>query len=113
MPLEKEGKYMETKKATINRSDTQTSLVLDFGQTPLNIVLTDDNPNNVKAVFNHILKELKNGIFEFLLEDEKQDLYHHICIEYIVQLNAEMKAVYQELLDYKLVVKDTTNEADA
>jgi hypothetical protein len=97
---------METKRATITRTDTETSLVLDFGQTSLKIVLTEDNPNNVKTVFNSVLKDLKNGVFEFTLEDEKQDLYHHICTEYIIQLNSEMKAVYQELEDYGFTVEN-------
>ncbi|MBB6131536.1 hypothetical protein [Mucilaginibacter lappiensis] len=94
---------MEIKNATVSRGEAETSLLLGFVTPPLKIVLTDDNPNNVKTVFNSVLKELKNGIFEFELEDNVQDLYHHICTEYIIQLNLEMKAVYQELLDYGLV----------
>nr|WP_067062001.1 hypothetical protein [Mucilaginibacter sp. L294] len=94
---------MEIKKATISRGEAETSLLLEIVDSPLKIVLTDDNPNNVKTVFNILLKELKNGIFEFVLEDDVQDLYYHLCTEYIVQLNLEMKAVYQELLDFSLV----------
>lgn len=101
-PSEKEEKYMETKKATIKREDTNTYLVLEVGDVPLQIILTDDNPNNVKVVFNSLLKELKKGLFEFNLEDDSQDLYNNICTEYLIQLNAELKAIYDELVDYEL-----------
>lgn len=94
---------METKKATIKREETNTYLVLEVGETPLQIILTDDNPNNVKQVFNSLLKELKKGLFEFILEDETLDLYNSICTEYIIQLNSEIIAIYDELLDYELL----------
>jgi hypothetical protein len=93
---------METKKATIRREETNTFLVLEVGETPLEIILTDDNPNNIKKVFNNLLKELKKGVFEFNLEDEGKDLFQNICTEYIVQLNVEVKAIYDELVDYEL-----------
>jgi hypothetical protein len=96
---------METKKATIKREETNTCLVLEVGETPLQIILTDDNPKDVKLVFNSLLKVLKKGVFEFILEDETQDLYHNICSEYLIQLNVEVKAIYVELVDYELTEK--------
>ncbi|UKB85652.1 hypothetical protein LF887_08530 [Chryseobacterium sp. MEBOG06] len=56
-PSEKEEKYMETKKATIKREDANTYLVLEVGEAPLQIILTDDNPNNVEMVFNPSLRK--------------------------------------------------------
>jgi len=94
---------METKRATIKREETNTYLVLEIGEAPLQIILTDDNPNNVKMVFNSLLKELKKGATEFNLADETQDLYHNICSEYLVQLNSELGTIYEELVDYELV----------
>ncbi|MBK9742875.1 MAG: hypothetical protein IPO94_07875 [Saprospiraceae bacterium] len=94
---------METKRATIKREDANTYLVLEAGDIPLQITLTDDNPNNVKNIFNDLLKELKKGLFEFHLEDETSDLYNNICVEYLVQLNSEIKAIYDELVDYELI----------
>lgn len=93
---------METKKATIKREEHNVYLVLEVNSESFQITLTDDNPNNVKSVFNNVLKELKKGLFEFVLEDDKQDLYHHICLEYVVQLNAEIKVVHEELVNYEL-----------
>jgi hypothetical protein len=52
-----------------------------------------------------LLEQLKNGQFSFSLEDEKEDLYHHICKEYITQLNTELNSIYQELSDNGLLKK--------
>ncbi len=103
MPSEKEEKYMETKKATIKREDSNSYLVLEIGQVVHEINLTDNNPNKVKMVFNELLKELKKGLFNYVMEDQISDLYHHICLEYITQLNAEIKAIHNELIDYELI----------
>lgn len=102
----KEEKYMETKKATIKREEPHTYLVLEVGDNPIQINLTDDNPNNVKSAFNLILKELKKGLFEFVLEDKSSDLYNNICVEYLNQLNTEIKAIHTELEEYELTEKE-------
>jgi len=109
MPLVKEEKSMETNIATINRNDESTSLVLHVNDQEFSIVLTDENPNDIKSVFNKLLQELKKGLFEFELNDDKQDLYHHICTEYLNQLNSELNSVYQELEDYDLLAPDGSN----
>lgn len=94
---------METHKATIERKDKSATLKLALGKTELDIVLTEDKPNDVKSVFNKLLEQLKIGVFDFTLSDEKEDLYHHICKEYITQLNAELKSTFQELADNGLL----------
>jgi len=94
---------METKKAIIKREDIVTHLILQLNGKELKISLTDDNPNMVKTVFNDILKELKKGTFKFEMEDSTEDLFHHICKEYITQLNAEILTVYSELEEFKLI----------
>jgi hypothetical protein len=103
MPSEKEEKYMETHKATINRQDEKASLILNINEDNLEIELTEDKPNEVKSVFNNLIAFLKKGSFQFELEDEKEDLYFHICTEYIGQLNTELSSIYQELEDYELL----------
>jgi hypothetical protein len=94
---------METHKATINRENTKTSLNLLIGDRTLEIVLTEDKPNEVKNVFNLLLLELKKVEFNFELEDSNEDLFYHICLEYISQLNAELSSIYNELKDYDLL----------
>lgn len=95
---------METHKAKIDRENKdKVSLSLKINETLFNIPLTDDKPNEIKQVFNELLKELKKGQFNFELEqDEKQDLYYYTCVEYISQLNTELNSVYNELVDYEL-----------
>ncbi len=96
---------MATHKATIERNDKSATLKLVVDKTVLNIVLTDDNPYDVKLVFNKLLELLKGGVFDFTLTDEKEDLYHHICKEYITQLNSELKSTFLELKDNGLLKK--------
>ncbi len=103
MPLEKEVKYMETKKAFIKREETKTSLVFSIGNKTLEINLTEDKPIEVKNVFNELLLELKKGEFQFELDDDEGDLFFHISTEYISQLNAELSSIYKELEDYELL----------
>lgn len=95
---------METHKAKIDRENKdKVSLSLKINETLFNIPLTDDKPNEIKQVFNELLKELKKGQFNFELEqDEKQDLYYYTCVEYISQLNTELNSVYNELVAYEL-----------
>lgn len=93
----KEEKYMETKTATIERGTPHSYLVLEVGAEPLKIILTEDNPNNIKATFNSLLKELKSGLFKFNLVDATPDLFQNICVEYIMQLNTELSSVYTDL----------------
>lgn len=102
----KGGKYMVRHNATIDRKDNSTTLKLALGDNVLEIVLTDDKPNEVKNVFNKLLEQLKSGEFEFNLTDEKEDLFFHICKEYITQLNAEIKNTYKELVANDLIKKD-------
>ena len=97
---------MEMHNATIERRESGATLKLALGDNVLDIVLTEDKPNDVKNVFNKLLERLKNGRFEFILIDEKEDLYFHICKEYITQLNAELKSTYNELKDNGLIKKE-------
>lgn len=94
---------MATHKATIERKDKSATLKLAVEKTVLDIVLTEDKPNDVKLVFNKLLELLKGDVFDFTLSDDKEDLYHHICKEYITQLNAELKSTFQELKDNGLL----------
>jgi hypothetical protein len=95
---------MATHNATIERKpDSSATLKLAVGAEELSIVLTEDNPNAVKAVFNKLLLQLKTGQVTFILKDDKDDLYSHICKEYITQLNAELESTYAELKDNGLL----------
>jgi len=102
---------MGTKTATIKRQTDQTKLVLQGHTGSFEIILTEDNPNNIKGVFNLILKDLKKELIQFELTDDKEDMYHHICKEYIRQLNAEMTTIYEELERHELL--DQVNGAAA
>lgn len=100
---EKEVKYMENFNAEIKREDQRTTLVLKGKTENYELILTEDNPNAVKSIFNRLLQELKKGAFSFVLIDEKEDLYQQISKEYLTQLNSELLSVYDELKDYELL----------
>ncbi|MBN2396601.1 MAG: hypothetical protein JXC36_09125 [Candidatus Atribacteria bacterium] len=94
---------MQNHNATIERGENVVNLVLAIGAKNYKICLTDDNPNEVKNVFNDLVVELKRGKYSFTLSDEKKDLYYNICEEYIKQLNGEIADVYSQLKRYELV----------
>lgn len=95
---------MATYNATIDRKgNNNATLILALADNKLEIGLTEDNPNAVKEVFNQLLVHLKSVEFEFNLTDESEDLYYHICKEYISQLNIELKSTYAELRDNNLL----------
>ncbi len=95
---------METHKATIKREgETTAVLVFTIDGNDFKIVLTKDDPEEIKKVFNELLKKLKEGEFNFELDDSEEDLYNEISKEYIKQLNLELITVYKELEDYELI----------
>lgn len=96
---------METKKATITREreKDKSILVLQGVSNNHEIILTEDNPNNIKSVFNNLIQDLKKGLFQFELEDSSNDLFHNICKEYIVQLNSELQSIYNEMDEFDLL----------
>lgn len=97
MLLVKEEKFMPNHEATIERNNDKASLVLSIDSKQYKIALTEDNPREIKKIFNQLIIELKKGKFNFTLSDKTQDLYHHICKEYIKQLNVEIADVYSQL----------------
>ncbi len=103
MHLGKGERYMLNYNATIERKDEGVNLIFTTGTNRYCICLTDDNPSEVKNVFNDLIIELKKGKFSFSLSDETQALYYHICEEYIKQLNGEIADVFSQLKKYDLV----------
>jgi|LakMenEpi03Aug12_release.lakeMendotaPanAssembly.Ray.scaffolds.fasta_scaffold954643_1 hypothetical protein len=96
---------METRKATIKRETDKASLILTGSTQEHEIILSEDNPNDVKHVFNNLLKDLKKGVFQFELDDNSIDLYHNICKEYIIQLNSEIRSIHAEMEEFDLLEK--------
>jgi len=91
--------------ATIERKDNRVNLILSTAKNIYSICLTDDNPSEVRNVFNDLIVELKKGKFIFTLSDETKDLFFHICEEYINQLNSEIADVFSQMKKYDLVEK--------
>ncbi len=106
MRLEKGEVYMATHEAILEEIDSERYLSLKIEKTDLKVPLTKDEPNEIKEVFNKLIIHLKKGPLKFTMtEEEDGDLIYQVAKEYITQLNAELKEVYQELEEYQLLEK--------
>jgi hypothetical protein len=78
---EKGEKFMATHNATIDRKDNSSAtLKLALDKEELTIALTEDNPNEVKAVFNKLLVQLKMVKLNLVCRTQKT-----ICISIFVR----------------------------
>lgn len=102
----KGAKYMETKKCRIIKENENVYLEFDLEPENARIPLTEDDPNEIKRVFNMIILNLKKGNFNFELEQVEEDLFSLVSKEYIKQLNTELNSVFLELKDYELLEKE-------
>ena len=104
MHLEKGDEYMETYEANIEEFDSEHYLSLKIKDIVLKVPLTKDEPNEIKKVFNELILYLKKGPLCFTMKEvEDGDLIYQVAKEYVTQLNAELKEVYQELEDHQLL----------
>lgn len=101
--MEREGKSMETIKATVVEINEEHFIKLETGDDDIKIPISDDKPNEVKSAFNKLIARIKEGEFEIRLEDIGQDLFSQVANEYVTQLNREIQEVSGEMKDYGLV----------
>ena len=108
MHLEKGGKYMETHEAIVTINGSEQFLSFKINSSVFKLPLTNDEPNEIKIVFNELIKHLKKRPFNFsIAEKEDGDLIYEVAKEYIKQLNKELNEVYQELVEYQLLDQDS------
>lgn len=104
MLLEKGGKYMVTHEAEIIEDDKEYYLALKMPDNTLKIPITQDVPKDVQKVFNALIVSLKQGVFDFALEEvEDGDIIYHVAKEYFSQLNTELDDIYREMIEYDLL----------
>jgi hypothetical protein len=95
---------METHKALITTVNSEQYLSLKINGTQLDLPLTKDEPNEIKEVFNELIRNLKKGLFCFSMEEKEDgDLVYQVANEYVKQLNKELEEVYQALKDCQLL----------
>jgi hypothetical protein len=97
---------MEMYSAHIARSEEKVDLVFSIKGKEHLICLTSDSPNEIKIVFNELVKELKVAKYNFTLTEPGDDLFGNICVEYVKQLNSELSSVYGQMRAYGLVKED-------
>ena len=89
---------MEIFEAKIIEEDDKFFISIDAREDKLNIPISEDQANAVKAVFNDLIKKLRDGIFEIQLTEEKSDLPSLVAKEYLSQLNRELTDVHNEMV---------------
>ena len=95
---------MATHNATIERKEDAIAILkLAIGSEELKIVLTEDNPNSIKSVFNKKDFSSQNDFYNQIRNGKIIGQANIICKEYITQLNAELKSTYTELKDNDLL----------
>jgi hypothetical protein len=97
---------METYDAFIEESKNSVALILKLPSSGLSILLSDDDPNKVKDVFNALIRHLKTKEYKFKFKKTKEDLFYHIGEEYIKQLNSELATVRRELEEYEMLEEE-------
>ncbi|OCH30417.1 hypothetical protein A6E13_04230 [Aliivibrio fischeri] len=90
---------METIKANLRKEEEKYFIDILFS-TIISIPISDDDHNGVKSAFNQLIEQLKNRAFSIELNEADKDLFYHVAVEYIEQLNSELLSVHQEMEHY-------------
>lgn len=103
---------METVEASVVKEDEEHFIEIAIKEEPIWIPLSEDKPNEVKSVFNKLIKQIKEGAFEIKLEVVGEDLFSQVANEYIIQLNREIAEVRDEMIELGLVEEDEDDDDD-
>lgn len=90
---------METIKANLRKQEEKYFIDILF-DTTISIPISDDDHNEVKSAFNLLIEQLKDRAFSIELNEADKDLFYHVAVEYLEQLNIELLSVHQEMEQY-------------
>ncbi|PWI33873.1 hypothetical protein DI392_06650 [Vibrio albus] len=82
------------------RKEEEKYFIDIFFDTTISIPISDDDHNEVKSAFNLLIEQLKARVFSIELNEVDKDLFYHVAVEYIEQLNSELLSVHQEMEYY-------------
>lgn len=102
MLLAKEEKFMETLRATVESVDDKYFIKINTDNEEIIIMMSEDNPNEVKSAFNKIITRIKAGEFQIQLDPVGEDLYSLVANEYLIQLNREIQEIHGVMKGYGL-----------
>ena len=108
--MAKGEEYMEMYDAKMMKDGENNHLELNIKTATLQISMTEDLPNEIKAAFNQLILRLKIEHFNFKLGDIDTDLFSQIAKEYIGQLNKELTTIHTELAHHDLLTKPAKAE---
>ncbi|HIF9238789.1 TPA: hypothetical protein ACX6RC_001295 [Photobacterium damselae] len=90
---------MEKIKAGLRKEEEKYFIDIFFNTT-ISIPISDEDHNKVKSAFNLLIEKLKERVFSIELNESDKDLFYHVAVEYIEQLNSELISVHQEMEHY-------------
>lgn len=96
----REEKSMESYEAKVVLAEDKFSIEIYAGSENIIIPMSEENPAGIKMAFNKIIQMLTTVEFEIHLIDVGEDLFSQVALEYITQLNSEIKGVYEELRQF-------------
>lgn len=103
MLLGNEEKFMEIVKASVVEEDDKHYIRIEVEDGPIDIPISENEPNEVKSAFNSLILRLKKGIFQLDIGEVGQDLFSQVAKEYIQQLNSEIQEIHGEMDTYELL----------
>ncbi|WP_318463743.1 hypothetical protein [Photobacterium leiognathi] len=90
---------MEIIKADLRKEEEKYFIDILF-DTIISIPISDDDHNEVKSAFNMLVEQLRERAYSIELNEADKDLFYHVAVEYIEQLNSELVSVHQEMKHY-------------
>lgn len=87
---------METIRASVIQVAEKHFIVIE-SEEQIKIPMSENRPNEVKKAFNRLVARIREGEFQIELEEAGEDLFSQVAIEYIKQLNLEIREVHTEM----------------
>jgi hypothetical protein len=94
---------METVSASVVCENDMYFIRIAMPGHAINIPISEDKPNDVKAAFNKLISRCKNGEFKIQLDKAEENLFSQVSNEYLKQLNQEIQEVRSEMVKFGLI----------
>jgi hypothetical protein len=100
---------METIRASVAQINEKYFINIEDKGRTISIPMSEDNPKEVKSVFNKLITRIKEGEFRIELSEVGEDLFSQVANEYLIQLNREIQEVYDEMKQHGFVPEPMEN----
>ena len=94
---------MVTLRASVQSDGDKQFLEIELESGAVRIPMSDENPNQIKSVFNRLIERTRSGEFIVELDKVGDDLFSQVANEYVGQLNREIQEVRTEMKQLNLL----------